>query len=93
MNIVASGAVRTDRIGQGARPFAEPIRLNEVRAAEKIAQSSVGRVEAERQFKFSLALVSILTAATLAAIATLPIGPWQGESHTSQVASRTVVIR
>ena len=62
----------------------DPIRMSDIR--QRTVASSITRNEAERQFKFSFALVIVLTLATLAAVATLPMTGWENGYGTPQVA-------
>ncbi|MFC0284794.1 hypothetical protein ACFFJB_14500 [Camelimonas abortus] len=55
----------------------DPIRIEEFRAARDaggFSVSEVSRAEARRQFRFSLALVTTLVAATVLAAAVAPYG-------------------
>ncbi|GGC82714.1 hypothetical protein [Chelatococcus reniformis] len=71
----------------------DPIRMSDLRRAQA-ATSSVTRIEAERQFKLSFALVAVLTMATLTAMATVPMSGWgNGNSTGPQVASTTAIVR
>lgn len=70
----------------------DPIRISDIRT--RAAASSISRADAERQFRFSLGLVVILTLATLTAIATVPMSGWEnGYGNTQQMASQAATIR
>jgi hypothetical protein len=63
----------------------EPIRLSDIR---KGSDAAISRMEAERQFRFSFALVIILVIGTLAATATLPLGSWDDGYGTMSATMR-----
>jgi hypothetical protein len=65
----------------------DPIRMSDLRKTRAVA-AAMPRIDAERQFKFSFALVIVLTLGTLTAIATTPMTGWEnGYGNTQQMAS------
>ncbi len=65
----------------------EPIRMSDVRRQQAKA-TTIDRGEAERQFRFSFALVVILTLATVTAAISTRIGPAVHEAGPATVAMK-----
>jgi hypothetical protein len=59
-----------------------PIHLRDIRTASVRA---ISRAEAERQFKFSLALVILFVVGTLIAVSALPVSGWNNGYGTTAV--------